>query len=140
MYKDKYEPAYYGYARMGEKGIGTETNDFFAFKLYEWIAKNGSYNVRKAKGRLGVMIYNGKGIKRDKADAFEMLNEAAQDILEWNDGEGMRTLSQCYRYGVGTKADIELANYWADLAEVWGDEVSIELTKLRAEVSNTKER
>ncbi|MBD5278564.1 MAG: sel1 repeat family protein [Bacteroides sp.] len=81
----------------------------------------------------GNRIWTLEGIDYEKA--FQYLSEAAEDIEQAPITNEMKcavylTLSKCYRFGRGVKADIKKANDCNDMAAKYGDPTAIDVKKI----------
>ena len=103
---------YIGY--MYDEGKGIPCSYKNAIYWYKLASSNGSTT---ALNNLGVMYSNGYGVSRDRTKAFELYREA-YDLSDNKSGEGciMYNLGMCYKYGRGTKKNLEEAKYWLSKA------------------------
>ena len=83
-----------------------------AFDYYMKAIEKGNI---KALGRIGDMYYYGRYVEKDFNKAFKYLKEAAE-AKSYPSAHAMRLLSACYRYGLGTKIDVEKEKYWLEEA------------------------
>ena len=95
---------------MYDEGKGIPCSYKSAIYWYKLAASNGSVS---AINNLGVMYQNGNGVSRDRTKAFELYRKA-YDASDNKSSEGciMYNIGLCYKYGRGTKKDLEQAKYW----------------------------
>lgn len=95
---------------MYDEGKGIPCSYKSAIYWYKLAASNGSVS---AINNLGVMYAKGNGVSRDRTKAFELYREA-YDASDNKSSEGciMYNLGMCYKYGRGTKKNLEEAKYW----------------------------
>lgn len=95
---------------MYDEGKGIPCSYKSARYWYKLAASNGSVS---AINNLGVMYAKGNGVSRDRTKAFELYREA-YDASDNKSSEGciMYNLGMCYKYGRGTKKNLEEAKYW----------------------------
>lgn len=138
--ENKYYDAYYKVALMNEKGIGTSKNLQYAFQLYDYLVNTANTYISKStlydsKGRLGYMYYHGYGTQRDPDKAFQYLTESATAS---HDSDVYFTLSHCYRYGQGVTANLNSADAFEKLAEVFDNDqkrqIEEEIAKIKREL------
>jgi len=75
---------------------------------------------------LGRLYYHGRGVTQSYAKAFKYFEEAAT----LGDPEAMRFLSKCYRFGRGTKVNINAADKWHKKSIENKDTESLKLQEL----------
>lgn len=95
---------------MYDEGKGIPCSYKSAIYWYKLAASNGSVS---AINNLGVMYQNGNGVSRDRTKAFELYRKA-YDASDNKSSEGciMYNIGLCYKYGRGTKKNLEQAKYW----------------------------
>ena len=100
-----------------------------AFTLFKKASDKGYGPASRA---LGIMYYNGKGVKEDKSQSFQYYQKAANA----GDAVGMYNLASQYLYGEGTAKDEKTAMQWFTKSAAAGnanaiDYVSQEDAKMR---------
>lgn len=108
--KYNYHKAQFYIGYMYDEGEGIPCSYKSAIYWYKLAASNGNST---AINNLGVMYAKGNGVSRDRTKAFELYREA-YDASDNKSSEGciMYNLGLCYKYGRGTKKNLEEAKYW----------------------------
>ena len=108
--KYNYHKAQFYIGYMYDEGEGIPCSYKSAIYWYKLAASNGHST---AMNNLGVMYSKGNGVSRDRTKAFELYREA-YDASDNKSSEGciMYNLGLCYKYGRGTKKNLEEAKYW----------------------------
>lgn len=108
--KYNYHKAQFYIGYMYDEGEGIPCSYKSAIYWYKLAASNGNST---AMNNLGVMYAKGNGVSRDRTKAFELYREA-YDASDNKSSEGciMYNLGMCYKYGRGTKKNLEEAKYW----------------------------
>lgn len=97
---------------------------------YFIIAADGGDFISQA--RAGVFLFEGKLVDKDVKLAYKYLRLACLnpdeddvvDFIEAQDSQSggiMHRLATCYRYGIGTTANTDCAEYWDILSALYGD-------------------
>jgi TPR repeat protein len=86
-----------------------------------WVHSAAEYGVPAAQLRLGRMLLEGNGVRRDEREAFLWFARAADQ----GDAEGMNMAGRCHENGWGVAVDLELAaaryQSSADAGHDWGE-------------------
>lgn len=90
-------------------GYGLQVDQGLAVYYYRLAALHG---LPVAQFRLGQMLEQGKGVKKNPTEAFHWYSEAAQH----GNGQAAGALSLAYAKGEGVQADPEKALFWMDVA------------------------
>ena len=90
-----------------------------ALRLFPPLAEQGNALSQR---ELGVMFYEGKGVKQDYAKAVELFRKAA----EQGDAYAQYNLGQMYDKGKGVKQDYVETHKWVSLAAAQGLKKAIE--------------
>lgn len=108
--KYNYHKAQFYIGYMYDEGEGIPCSYKSAIYWYKLAASNGNST---AMNNLGAMYSKGNGVSRDRTKAFELYREA-YDASDNKSSEGciMYNLGLCYKYGRGTKKNLEEAKYW----------------------------
>lgn len=108
--KYNYHKAQFYIGYMYDEGEGIPCSYKSAIYWYKLAASNGHST---AMNNLGAMYSKGNGVSRDRTKAFELYREA-YDASDNKSSEGciMYNLGLCYKYGRGTKKNLEEAKYW----------------------------
>lgn len=108
--KYNYHKAQFYIGYMYDEGEGIPCSYKSAIYWYKLAASNGNST---AMNNLGAMYSKGNGVSRDSTKAFELYREA-YDASDNKSSEGriMYNLGLCYKYGRGTKKNLEEAKYW----------------------------
>ncbi|MBO4722211.1 MAG: SEL1-like repeat protein [Muribaculaceae bacterium] len=122
--------AYYGGSDGAEQSFKTAA---------KWFADAAEANVEpystEAKGWLGLLYYNGEGVKQDHdramklfliatRDGFEGLVETFDELAKDGDIFACKFMQECYNKGVGVKRNTDKAAEYQRLAADAGDEDS----------------
>ena len=103
---------------MMEYGWTVDQDYAEALKLYQKAGNDANDMILRIQGK---MYYKGQGVKRDYAQAFKYLYQAAT-LKDYPSSDAMQYLSQCYRYGHGTAKSLEKADYWLKKAQETGND------------------
>lgn len=129
----RYEGALSTITISGKTNV-TEKEISILLKLREFYAKSENLEEYKKKfvlqvvnSGLGYCYYKGIGVERNYKKAFGFLLEGA----ELGDGDAMRLLAACYRYGRGTQINKSKDKEWTTKAAQSGDERAKKLAELR---------
>ena len=108
--KYNYHKAQFYIGYMYDEGEGIPCSYKSAIYWYKLAASNGNST---AMNNLGAMYSKGNGVSRDRTKAFELYRKA-YDASDNKSSEGriMYNLGLCYKYGRGTKKNLEEAKYW----------------------------
>ena len=108
--KYNYHKAQFYIGYMYDEGEGIPCSYKSAIYWYKLAASNGQST---AMNNLGAMYSKWNGVSRDRTKAFELYREA-YDASDNKSSEGciMYNLGLCYKYGRGTKKNLEEAKYW----------------------------
>lgn len=106
-----------------------------AIQFFELAADEGDFI---SQARAGEYYYEGKRVTKDTNKSFKYtklacLNLDEDDVVDFieaqevQSGGIMHRLAACYRYGIGTTANAECAEYWDILSALYGDTAGQEI-------------
>ena len=98
------------------EGQGVDKNPEKALEYFTKAMDEGSF---QAMVTLAALSYSGNGIPRDYDRAFRLLKRCSNFQSSCSKevyAEITRNLSACYRFGRGTEANEELADYWMEIS------------------------
>ena len=135
---------YHVAANNGDVDAARRLGLYFEIKLknyqnalkYFRIAADGGDFISQA--RSGEYLYDGKYVSRDNNLAFKYLQLAClnldeDDVVDFIEAQNSQSggiihrLATCYRYGLGTTANAECAEYWDILSALYGDTAGQEI-------------
>jgi len=121
-----YLPAIHNVGYLYYHGYGVPQDYKKAFQYFSRASERG---YALSKGKLGEMYYNGYYVEQDYDKAFELLKKAAE-ATDGSNGDAMKRLSDCYRFGKGTTKDLEKAEYWLKKAQDNGSKDANKIIRL----------